>query len=396
LHKIKTQLAIYEGSKLGLKGKMNFNFLNIPVRIHPTFWIFLLFFTDLFNDPSIEGICIAAIVFFSLLWHEYGHASTAAFFGAKPRITLEAFGGYAEYNNFGISRLQNFIITLNGPLFQSLLIALPYLLLRSGFFASHYHLEYVLYHTMKLNILWCLLNLIPVEPLDGGHLLRGILEHKFGDKGNKVSLIIGLMSVALISPCLYFYKFKFFPILLLIFGIQNYQKLKNFRSNDLSPFALYMKGVDAENRNNREEAKQHFKRLLKSKDHHLKHSAIESLAKIYYQENKKQKSYELLFKADHQLLEEGKTLLCKLAFERKNHELVCKYSRDIYNLEPSYETAILNSQAFASMNQPELAGGWLATASQFGIEYNEKVKELLKQATYDSVRNHEAFQHLLR
>ncbi|HEV8052032.1 MAG TPA: hypothetical protein VGP47_06020 [Parachlamydiaceae bacterium] len=43
------------------------------------------------------------------------------------------------------------------------------------------------------------------------------------------------------------------------------------------------------------------------------------------------------------------------------------------------------------MNQPGPSGAWLSTASQFGIEYNEKLRELLLQAEYDSVRDHEVF-----
>lgn len=93
---------------------MNFTFLNIPVGIHPSFWIFLLFFTGIYNNPSIESVIVGAVMFVSLLVHEYGHALTAAYFGAKPTITLEAFGGRAEYSSFGISRKKQLLITLYG------------------------------------------------------------------------------------------------------------------------------------------------------------------------------------------------------------------------------------------------------------------------------------------
>jgi len=145
---------------------VNFTFLNIPVRIEPVFWIFLLFFSDLYQDFSIESVIVGFVMIVSLLLHEYGHALTAVYFGGKPKIKLEAFGGKAEYNDFGITKTQEAIITLNGPLFESLLIALPYFLLESGFFAKYHYVQYVLYVTMRINILWCLLNLIPVDPLD--------------------------------------------------------------------------------------------------------------------------------------------------------------------------------------------------------------------------------------
>lgn len=375
---------------------MNFRFLNIPIRIEPTFWLFLLFFSGFYREPSIESVIGAIVMIISLLIHEYGHALTAVYFGANPTVTLEAFGGNAQYNSHGISKFQQFIITLNGPLVESLLIFIPYYLLKSEVFASHYYTQVILYITMRVNILWCLLNLIPIEPLDGGHLLRYLIEEKFGAQGYKISLIIGLISVALIAPYLFFKGITFFSIFLVILAFQSLQKLtRHSEQNEVSAYSLYLQGVEAANSNHAEKAKKIFKKLLRSKDNYIKHAAIESLAKIYFHENQKQKSYELLLKAEHQLLQEGKSLLCKLAFERNNHALVVKYSRDVYAAEPTFETAIRNSQAFATLNQPELAGGWLTTASQFGTDSMDKVKELLKHTTYDAMRNHEAFNKAL-
>jgi hypothetical protein len=38
-------------------------------------------------------------------------------------ITLEAFGGNAQYDSYRITPKQSFLITLNGPLLQSVLIS---------------------------------------------------------------------------------------------------------------------------------------------------------------------------------------------------------------------------------------------------------------------------------
>jgi hypothetical protein len=303
------------------------------------------------------------------------------------------FGGSAEYNNYGMSRSRQLLITFNGPLFESLLIALSYFLLKSEIFASHYYMQYALHVTMHLNILWCLLNLIPIEPLDGGKLLRGVLEAALGEKGLRISLILGLVSVTMIAPYLFLKGYYFFGMLTTYFGFQGFQKLRGMspESHERNHFSEFMRGIEAANTNNLEEAKQIFQRLVKSKQTNIKYPSIESLAKIYFQQNEGHKSYQLLLNTDHQSLKEGKCLLCHLAFERKNYELVAKYSRDIYAIEPTYDIALLNSKSFACMNQPILAAAWLNTASQFGVEYKEKVKEVFQQAVYDSVRHHEAF-----
>jgi stage IV sporulation protein FB len=373
--------------------KLNIKFLNVPIYIHPTFWIFLLFFTDIYRDPSIEIVIWGVVMFFSLLVHEYGHALTARYFGAEPTITLEAFGGNARYNGRGISPKQEFLITLNGPLFESVLILISYILLKLEVFEAYPYINYFFYVTMRLNILWCLLNLIPLVPLDGGHLVRYVLEKKFGSQGKKISILIGLLCVALAIPYLYFSGFFFFGILLVIYSIQNLQALRGNQSfsRKKSSFSSYLEGVEAVNANELAKATMIFKKLLNSKDMQIYHSAAELLAKIYFQKNEHQKAYHLLLQADHNMLKEGKCLLCKLAYEHKNYELVCKYSREIYEIDPSYEIALLNSKAHAGMQQPLLAGAWLVTASQFGDDFKDQTRKAMSESIYDLIKEQGAF-----
>ena len=346
---------------------MVFRFLNIPVQIHPTFWIFLLLFTNIYRNPSIESVILGVILILSLLVHEYGHALTALYFGARPTITLEAFGGNAHYNSFGITPKREFLITLNGPLLQSFLILFSYLFLKSGVFTDYFYIQYFLHVTMRLNILLCLLNLIPLAPLDGGHLLRYVLTRKFGARGTRLSILIGLACMIPLAPYLYSQGFFFFGTLLLIFGFQNFQTLRQLKmvSGSNTPFSNYLKGVEAIKNNDLENGKTILRKLLKSKDNQIKHSAIESLAKVYMQENEPQKSYELLLKADPQFLKEGKCLLCKLAFDQKNYQPITQYAWDIYKIEPTYDIALMNSQAFAYLNEPDLAQAWQETAQLF-------------------------------
>ncbi|MBS0648288.1 MAG: site-2 protease family protein [Verrucomicrobia bacterium] len=368
---------------------MHFRFLNIPVYIQPTFWIFLLLVTNLYRDISMESMIVGIVFTLSLLIHEYGHALTALYFGASPAIVLEAFGGRAEYNGLRMTPRQHFLVTLNGPLLESVLIVLSYAFLKWNVFEGHPYIQYFLYVTMRLNILWCLLNLIPVAPLDGGHLARYLLERKWGESGTRASVILGLIFAAAAVPYLCYQGFVFFGILLGIFGFQHFQLLRELKPSEGTPFSLYMRGVEAMKENNLESAKALLKKLLKTKDRHVQHLAIESLAKVYVQEKEDQKSYELLLSADPEHLKQGKGLLCKLAFQRKNYTLVEKYSREIYDIDPSYETAALNSKAFAGLNQPVFAGAWLETASHFS---EGNVEKLLQDPIYDAVKKDASFQ----
>ncbi len=361
----------------------------ISVRICPTFWLFLFFFSRLYAQFSIENGILAAVLLVSLLVHEYGHAITALYFGAKPSITLEAFGGRTEYNRYKVSSKQRFWITLNGPLLESSLILIPYLLLKSGVFAAYYYAQYALVATMHLNLIWCLLNLVPIIPLDGGYLLGYLLERKYKENSAKISSAIGLFCTAILVPCLYYYNFFFFATVLLFLGWQNFQILRSFGT--ASQFSRYSKALKAMEENDLKQAKGLLKKLIYSKDVKIKNAAVESLAKLYFQENKQQKSYDLLLQVDQDSLSEGKYLLCKLAFAKKNYQVVTKYSRQIYEAKPSYEIAALNSQAFAGLADAYYAGAWLATAAQFGPQSRENARQLLLTPLYDVVRDQEEF-----
>lgn len=371
---------------------MNFRFFNVPVHIRLGFWLFLIFFANLYIEPSIEKLIVAGVLLVSLLVHEYGHALTALYFGARPTIVLEAFGAYAHYDRIGLTPKQQFLITLNGPLLESLLIVIPYYLLKMGTFEHLPYVQYGLSVMMRLNILWCLLNLLPIVPLDGGYLALYLCEKKFGMKGYKAGLIIGMICTAIVVPVLFLMGFVFFGTLLLLYGIQNYQVLKRLKSPTSSPFNSYINGIEALKNQDVEKGKAILKKLLKSKDAAVKHSALESIAKIHLESNERERAYEMLLEADHKLLKEGKCILCRLAFEKQNYALVGKLSREIYEQEPTFEIALLNAKAFGYLNEPALAGGWLETASLFGEEEAAQIKSEVHDPAFDGVRADEQFQ----
>ncbi|WP_339043859.1 metalloprotease [Cardinium endosymbiont of Tipula unca] len=199
---------------------MNFRFLKIPVYIDPTYWIFLLFVVSTLNAFNRAGVLLAVIITFSLLTHEYGHALTARFFGAQPYIVLRAFGGFAYFNESVVAEKQRFFITLAGPMLQGLLVLIAYILIRLDVF-NDYYIRFVLHAALYINTTWILLNLIPIVPFDGGGLVRYLLERKFGRKGYRASIIIGIVSAAIAIPYLLFNGYYlFFVIELLIAGFR--------------------------------------------------------------------------------------------------------------------------------------------------------------------------------
>lgn len=369
----------------------SFKFLGVPVNIHPTFLLILLLFSGLYKDFSIESVILGVIFGLSLLVHEYGHAFAVLYFGEQPEINLEAFGGTTNYRT-SFSDNQSLIVTVCGPLLESVLIIVPYFLLKSHYF-ENYYANYILYITMRLNIFWLIFNLIPIIPLDGGHIAKYFIHQFSEENGTRVSLVLGIFA-AIVGTGYYLCEGHYiFGGLLFFYGLKN---LRAFQAGvgikNTAPFALYNRGIRHLENNEIAEAKKVFRKLLKSKDESIQAAALESLTPILCQENREKEAYQLLLQGNMEKLKSGKCLLCKLAFKQRNFTLIEKYSREIYEIEPTYEIAMLNSRAFASLNDPILAAGWLQTANLFKGFPKQELVEAVQHMTYDQVRHHEAFQ----
>src|SRR5690606_15561908 len=132
---------------------------------------------------------------------ELGHACTAAMFRKRPHIELVAFGGFTIYDVKNLSLFKQFLIVLNGPIFGFFLYLfadfLSYVpaLIQSGTQPFFINLA-------RVNLFWTVLNLFPILPLDGGQLLRIVLEGVFDYKGTRYAQIIGMLLGFLVSVAL--------------------------------------------------------------------------------------------------------------------------------------------------------------------------------------------------
>lgn len=371
---------------------MQFHFFRIPVTICPSFWIFALFFSNLLQHPSMHGLILVGVLILSLLVHEFGHAATAARFGASPQIILEAFGGRAQYRGM-LSPKQEFLVVLNGPLFECLLIALSYPLLKSNLFIDFPHVQFFLQATLHFNVLWVLLNLLPILPLDGGYLVRYLLIRKWGSQGEASSVLLGLGACAVVAPYLLLQGYLVFGLLLVIFGLQYFQRLRTV-SFQTDPVEQLKRGKSAIEQGQLPHAKKIFKKLTTSSTPSVQQIALEHLAHVYVLENDRETAYELLVKAKGALSSHSKCVLAHLAFEKRNYLLIAELSRELYEIEPTYETALLNAKSFALLEQPAHAGAWLATAVKFE-DRQDTLEDLLQDPAFATVKLMDRFKDAL-
>ncbi len=201
-----------------------FMIFNIPVTVQPWFWLTLAFISGrLFADSARDIVFLLLFLiagFISILVHELGHALTARNFGKRVEIVLQAFGGYAAYSGGGpMSRKREFLVVAAGPGIQ-ILLGLLALAIQRSVPAMSANMNYFLGVLAGISLVWAILNLLPILPMDGGRLVETAL----GPGRRKTALTVSCVTGGLI--CLASFTVFFQPILGIIVGMFAYQSFK--------------------------------------------------------------------------------------------------------------------------------------------------------------------------
>lgn len=194
---------------------IRFSAFGIPVTIQP--WFFLgLFMIFGISGGHRGGFFAAAFVGVLTLIHELGHATTARRFGATSAIQLNLFVGWASYSaDKPLKRWQQILISLAGPLSQLFVGVLGLLVVHTIYHDAAaadgtFHLITEPSSRAALGVdLWSgltwaaivigLLNLLPLWPLDGGHVVFQILRRFVSERrGMRIMAIFSLLLLGLI------------------------------------------------------------------------------------------------------------------------------------------------------------------------------------------------------
>ena len=165
-----------------------------------------------------------------LVFHEYGHIRAMRYFGMKTKgiYLIPFFGGAAVTEDKINTRWQNVVISMMGPCFgllMSLACMVAFWVSGSMIFAG----------LAVFNAMLNLFNLLPVLPLDGGHVLKSISFSMNNMLGIVLCIIGALIGVAL---C-YTFHLSLLGFFLLIGCLDIFMEWRTRHNSHLLPLDRY-------------------------------------------------------------------------------------------------------------------------------------------------------------
>lgn len=184
-----------------------FRFAGITVFLHFSWFIVAAFFISGYvasYQSPIWGVLEYLAIFVIVLVHEFGHAlACRQVGGVADRIILWPLGGIAFVNPPRRAGAYLWSIAA-GPLVNVALIplfafALSIELQRHGFGRASDSTIFW-YHLRRINYGLLIFNLLPIFPLDGGQIVRGLLWYPFGEiRSLQISSVLGLIGAGFLA-----------------------------------------------------------------------------------------------------------------------------------------------------------------------------------------------------
>jgi len=171
----------------------------IPLRVEPFFFV-----TAWLIGPRQEplwSLVWVLVVLTGILAHELGHAFAGRRLGLQPWMQLMAFGGMTGWiRPRPLTAGQQILISAAGPAVGISIGGAVLVASFAGVFAGAppavlQVLDYVLW----VNLGWGILNLLPILPLDGGHILSSVAGLVAGRNGRIAARIFSIVLTVVIG-----------------------------------------------------------------------------------------------------------------------------------------------------------------------------------------------------
>ncbi len=204
---------------------MNFSLLGFPTSIQGSFLLTVGFLGYLsFADQIDRIIAFVVIAVVAVLVHELGHAVVARRQGTVevPTITLAGMAGLTRYRpKTEPSRMQSIMVSFAGPFAGMVMGAAILALDWSGAIERTPFVDDLFRIGLFTTFAWSILNLLPILPLDGGHILADLIPGSRAVRRRRAA-IVSVLTAGLGALALWQWTGSLFgPIYLAMFAFQN-------------------------------------------------------------------------------------------------------------------------------------------------------------------------------
>ncbi len=206
---------------------LRFEFLRIPVRVHPMFWLAGVLLGA--NRTGVMPLLIwVACVFVSIIVHEFGHGLMARACGFPASIVLYWMGGLCYSDSERQGPWQRLAVLICGPGAGFVLAGLVYgTYLIAGEPELSRAARIAIGDLLFINICWGVINLLPLMPLDGGQITGVVLTMFNRRKGMRWGYTISLVTGGLLAVvALVKFHEPFLGILFAVLAFNSYQTLQ--------------------------------------------------------------------------------------------------------------------------------------------------------------------------
>lgn len=194
--------APFAGLRVG-DGGVRFALFGFPVRIQLSFFLIVMIL-GFDQNATVTTVAIwTAVAGVSILWHELGHAFAARRLGSEPTIDLYSFGGLTHWQpRVDATRWHLISVALAGPVAGMVLggLVAAGTVVAGGFGSGD--VRYFVIVMLWINLGWGLVNLLPVLPLDGGHVMAELLPGTREQRWRRaaiVSIATGVVAVVVLA-----------------------------------------------------------------------------------------------------------------------------------------------------------------------------------------------------
>ena len=207
---------------------MRFRLLGFPIQVELSFWIIIGLIASQRRDP-VAVLTWVGVAFVSILVHELGHAFAGRRLGLSPQIILRGMGGLTMWAaDRRVTPMQSIGVSLAGP-FAGFALALLLIVVGAPARDAPQILQYAYRDALWVNIVWGVLNLLPILPLDGGNVMRDVLTLFRGREDAALAYKVSAIAAAALAVFAVMNSYLFAGAFVAYLAWQNYGTFKSLR-----------------------------------------------------------------------------------------------------------------------------------------------------------------------